>query len=443
MKLNFLPIGFNFRGKRVIVVGGGNVASRKVNKLLSAGAKITVLSPVLSYDLKELSNSGMIEHKNLRFSLEALEDADMIISATSSKETNAKVSFLAHERNIPVCVVDDPSISDFIFLATSFIGDFVVAISTDGNHPRISSRIREFIDDHREELEVRVISGKRNQGGREKGGKVYLIGAGPGNPELLTLRALSLIKSADVIIKDYLVSEEIIKFSGTKAKVISLKPSKNRAKHGSKFRQQYLNQLMVRFANEGKKVIRLKNGDPFIFGRGGEEVEYLVSHGIYVEVVPGITSAFGAAASIFLPLTHRRFSSLFTVVTGQEDMGKEGETVDWKRLPQNGTIVVYMPVRNASGVQNRLIQGGLPGETPVAIVERATHPSQRVFHSTISNLSKTLEENNVSSPAILFVGEAAKFSSFIIKSLGEKELKRKEDNFLWKREGKKKRLTGI
>ncbi len=163
MKVNYLPIGINLNGKKVVVVGGGEVAARKIHKLLSRGAKITVLSPVLCPELKELSNSEMIEHKNLRFSPDALRDADMIIAATSSREVNAKVSTLAHDRKVPVCVVDDPSISDFIFLATSSFGDFVIAISGDGNQPGISSKIREFVDDHKVEFAVRVISGKRPQ----------------------------------------------------------------------------------------------------------------------------------------------------------------------------------------------------------------------------------------------------------------------------------------
>ncbi len=443
MKLQYFPIGFNLRRKKIVVIGGGKVASRKIHKLLIAGAKVTVISPTICPDLKKLYSSGLIEYRNLKFSPDALEDADMIISSTSSKETNVEVSLLAHERKIPVCVVDDPSISDFIFPATSFFRDFIIAISTDGKYPGISSRIKEFIDNHKEEIETRIISGKRNFERKAEKGKVYIVGAGPGNPELLTVRALALIKSADVIIKDYLVPEEIIKFSCTQAKVISLQPSENRVTHGSKFRQEYLNQLMIRFANEGKRVIRLKNGDPFVFGRGGEEVEHLLSHGIPVEVVPGITSALGAAASVFLPLTHRKFSSLFTVITGQEDMEKEEEMIDWNILPKNGTIVVYMPIKNASRLKRHLIDAGFPGEMPVAIVERATYPSQRVFHSNISNLSKTIEENNVSSPAIIFIGETAGFSSIILESLNEIELKRKEDDFLWKREGQKKRLTAI
>ena len=425
MELHYLPIGFNLNGKKVLVVGGGKVAARKTDKLLSAGAKITVLSPLLCPSLRELSNSGMIEHKNLRFSPDALGDADLIIAATSSREVNAKVSARAREKKVPVCVVDDPSLSDFIFLATSSFGDFAIAVSTDGHHPGISSRIREFVDDHKDELEIRVISGRRSQEKREKGGKVYLVGAGPGNPELLTVKALALIKCADVIIKDYLVPEEIIKFSGTSAKVISLRPSENRAIHGSKFRQQYLNHLMVRFAMEGKKVVRLKNGDPFVFARGGEEVEYLVSQGIPVEVVPGITSALGAAASIFLPLTHRKFASSFTVVTGQEDMNKERETADWQRLPQNGTIVAYMPVKNASGLQKRFIEAGFPGETPVAIVEKGTYPSQRVFHSILQKLSQTVKENRIGSPAIMFIGETARVSSNTLESLQGSDLKQR------------------
>src|SRR4030067_3154169 len=170
MKLRYLPIAFNLNGKKVVVVGGGEVAARKIHKLLSAGAEITVLSRVLCSDLKDLSNKGMIEHKNLRFSPDALRDADLIIAATSSREVNAKVSALAREKKVPVCVVDDPSLSDFIFLATSSFGDFAIAVSTDGHHPGISSRIREFVDDYKDVLEIRGISRRRPQGKGETGG---------------------------------------------------------------------------------------------------------------------------------------------------------------------------------------------------------------------------------------------------------------------------------
>lgn len=431
MKLHYLPIGFNLNGKKVVVVGGGKVAARKIHKLLSGGAKITVLSPVLCPDLKELSNSEMIEHKNLRFSPDALRDADMIIAATSSREINANVSTLAREKKVPVCVVDDPSISDFISLAVSSFGDFMIAVSTDGHDPGVSSRIRAFMDDHKYELAVRVVSGRRTEKRPEKRGKVYITGAGPGDPELLTIKALALMKSADVIIKDYLVPDDLIRFSGASAEVISLRPLEVRSAHGSKFRQHHLNQMMVGLALEGKTIVRLKSGDPFIFGRGGEEVEYLVSQGIPVEVVPGITSALGGAASICLPLTHRKFASSFTIITGQEDENKERETTDWSRLPQNGTIVAYMPVKNALRLQDHLMEAGFSSTTPAVIVEKATHPSQRVFYSILSKIGQTVKENRLGSPAIMFIGETVKISSNIREALqGIDEQKYEESNKL-------------
>lgn len=411
MKIKYLPVGLNVNGKRVIVVGGGRVASMKIKKLLSAGAMITVLSPVLCADLKGLSEKGIIEHKIARFHPDILGEADLLIAATSSKEVNSNISSLARERRIPVNVVDDPSISDFISLAISSFGNFMIAISTDGHDPGVSSRIREFMDEHKYELAVRVASGRRCGKRPEKRGKVYITGAGPGDPELLTIKALALMKGADVIIKDYLVPEEMIRFSGTSAEVISLRPLEVRSAHGSKFRQHHLNQMMVGLALEGKTIVRLKSGDPFIFGRGGEEVEYLVSQGIPVEVVPGITSALGAAASVFLPLTHRRFASSITMITGQEDLFKERETTDWNGLPKNGTIVVYMPVKNAPRLQERFIESGFPGNTPVVIVENANHPSQRVFYSNLSNISCIVRDHRIGSPAIMFIGEAAKVSS--------------------------------
>lgn len=425
MNLHYLPVGLNFKGKKVLVVGGGEVAFRKVEKLLSAGAQILVLSPELCSGLKELACSRKIEYQNLRFSPEVVEHPDFIVAATSSRMVNQEISIFAHTKKIPVCVVDDPSSSDFVFLATLFFKDFMIAISTDGNHPRISSRIRDFIRDHELELITEIISGKRHQEKREEGGKVYIVGAGPGAPELLTIRALALIKSADVIIKDYLVPEEIIKFSATRAKIMSLTQSEKRSGHGSRFRQQSLNQWMVQLAKEGKRVIRLKNGDPFLFGRGGEEVEYLISQGIPIEVIPGITSAIGASASIFLPLTHRGYSSAVTLITGRESEDKRKDYIDWQRLPKNGTIVIYMPIKNVEGLQRRLIEAGFQGETPAAVVEKATHPfQQRVFHTTLSNLSQTVKVNGIHSPAIIFVGETVKISAMTLQCLMDSKLEK-------------------
>lgn len=425
MNLNFLPVGLNFKGKKVLLVGRGKVAFRKVQKLLLTGAQILVLSPEVCPGLKKLSSEGKIEYKSLRFFPETVEHPDFIVAATSSRMVNQEISSFARAKKIPVWVVDDPSSSDFIFHATLFFKDFMMAFSTDGSYPRVSSRIKDFVKDHEPELVTEIILGKRDQKRREEGGKVYIVGAGPGAPELLTIRALILIKSADVIIKDYLVPEEIIKFSGTQAKIISLPQSERRSGHGSRFRQQYLNQLMVQLAREGKKVIRLKNGDPFLFGRGGEEVEVLVSQGIPIEVIPGITSAIGASASIFLPLTHRGYSSIVTLITGQEGEDKRGESVDWQRLPKNGTIVIYMPIKNVEVLQRRLIEVGFQGETPAAIVKKATHPlHQRVFHSTLSNLSQTVKVNGIHSPAIIFVGETVKISALTLQCLMDNKLEK-------------------
>ncbi|NIO16517.1 MAG: uroporphyrinogen-III C-methyltransferase [Deltaproteobacteria bacterium] len=420
MELTYLPVGLALKGKEVLIVGGGSVAEQKVKKALASGAKVTVLSPRVSREIKKREDEGSIRVARKGFSPgSTLISADLVVAATSSRDINASVSEACRRAGVPVNVVDDPSLSDFIFLAVSSFDGFFLAVSSDGRNPGVSARIREFFDENREEIQKRVVRGKRYTAEKNGLGKVYLAGAGPGAPDLLTVRALAAIKSADVIIKDYLVPGEVIGYSGTRAKVISL-DRKGVAGHSVRIdRQDYVNRLMVRLARSGKVVVRLKSGDPFVFGRGGEEMEYLESRGVTVEVIPGITAAIGAAAEAGIPLTHRDYSSSVLFITGKENPGKGECSVDLKCLPAGATVVSYMSVANVQALKDKFLRDGVPEGTPAAIVEKASWPDQRVIHTTVGKIDEAVRDRGVTAPALIIAGNAVAVSSRIMNRKGE------------------------
>jgi uroporphyrin-III C-methyltransferase/precorrin-2 dehydrogenase/sirohydrochlorin ferrochelatase len=422
MELTYLPVGLALEGKEVLIVGGGSVAEHKVKKALASGAEVTVLSPRVSREIKKLEDEGSIRVARRGFSPGNMKiPQDLVVAATSSREVNASVSEACRRANVPVNVVDNPSLSDFIFLAVSSFDGFFLAVSSDGRNPGVSARIREFLDENREEIQKRVVRGKRYPTEKNGLGKVYLAGAGPGAPDLLSVRALAALKSADVIIKDYLVPDEVIDFSGTRARVLSL-GKKGAAGHSVKIdRQDYVNRLMARLAKNGKVVVRLKSGDPFVFGRGGEEMEYLDERGVSVEVIPGITAAIGAAAEARIPLTHRDHSSSVLFITGKENPGKGGSSIDLKYLPEGATVVSYMSVSSAPALKEKLLRDGVPEGIPAAIVEKASWPDQRIIHTTVGKIDEAVRDRGVTAPALIFVGETVAVSLRMMNRKEEKE----------------------
>jgi uroporphyrin-III C-methyltransferase len=237
---------------------------------------------------------------------------------------------------------------------------------------------------------------------------VYIVGAGPGDPDLLTVRGLGLLRSADVVLHDYLVPEEILSLSSPKALRICYARRGKTAGHGSALKQEAIHRAMARFAREGKSVVRLKSGDPFVFGRGGEEAEYLAKEGIPFEIVPGITAAMGCAAAAGIPLTHRKLSSSATLLAGHEADGKGEPAIDWNRLPADGTLAVYMGVARIGELARNLVEkAGFSADTPFAVVESGTRRGQRVLRGALSDLPRRAEEAGIRSPALLFVGKTA------------------------------------
>jgi len=371
----------------------------------------------------------------------------LVVAATDQHEVNRLVSESAQRQNIPVNVVDDPGLSSYITPAIIDRSPLVIAVSSGGGVPVLarllrarleslipasyglladfSSRFRDRVKARFVDVEARrafwetVLEGPMAEAvmnGREAAataemekrlasaenspsGAVYLVGAGPGNPDLLTFRALRLMQQADVVLHDNLVAPELLELVRRDAERIYV--GKARANHT--LPQEDINQLMVRLAREGRRVLRLKGGDPFIFGRGGEEIETLAEHGIPFEVVPGITSASGAASYAGIPLTHRDHAQSVTFVTGHK---KDGSIdLDWPALVRpDQTVVVYMGLTMARELCAAFIQHGKPADTPVAVIEKATTPLQRTLVGTLESLPALISGHGIGSPALIIVG---------------------------------------
>ena len=428
------------------------VAQRKIEHLLKAHARVRVISPELCPELALYRDLGRIEYRPLLFSPAQLEGATLVVAATDEVAVNDAVSVSARERGILVNVVDDGPRCSFIFPAIVDRSPLIVAVGTAGSSPTLARRVRTQIeallparlgdlaayaarwreavkralpglpqrlrfwdgffngpvatgvlagdtagaDGHMQLAldEARAVAG-------ESRGEVYLIGVGPGDPDLLTLRAQQLLQQADVILHDRLVPEAILGRARRDAERINVGKTPGSHEHT----QDYINQLLLEQARLGRRVARVKGGDPFIFGRGGEELAVLREAGIPVVVVPGITAGLGAAASAGIPLTMRGMSQAVTFVTAT---GAQGGSLDWAALahPQH-TIVFYMSAAQLDHITAQLIAHGLPARQPVALIERATWPDERVLKSTLADLPRLAQAAKLQSPTLLVIGEVA------------------------------------
>ena len=450
-----LPVFLRLHAEPVIVVGGGHVAARKVDLLRRSGAQLTVIAPQLEDGLSSLVASGEVRHIAEEFHERHLDHAALVVAATSRAEVNATVAAAARRQRIPVNVVDDAETSTFIFPAIVDRSPVIVAVSSNGEAPVLARRIREQIEallpaklgalarfmgarrkavqralgiaarrpfwervatgavsarvlagdeagaarDFARELRASHLTSLPSTGGRGLG-ECYLIGAGPGDPDLLTLRALQLLQQADVILYDRLVPEGILERARRDA--LRVYVGKRTGSHTS---QEHINGLLVHYARQGLRVARLKGGDPFIFGRGGEEAEILARHAIPFIVVPGITAALGAAAAAAIPLTHRDLAQSVTFVTGH---AVNDDSLDWKALAgPHRTTVFYMGLAELPRIAEKLCAAGAPATLPAAIIERATLPEQRTVQGTLANIAELARAAGVSPPALLIVGDVA------------------------------------
>ncbi len=450
MTARLFPLFADVHNRTVLVVGGGSVARRKIAALLETGARIVVGAPALDPELAALADDGRIETITGDFIESWLDDAWLVIAATDDAATNRAIAIAAESRRIWANVVDDAELSSIHLPARVERGPLQIAISSGGGAPMLARHLREQLEIQfdeslgalaellqrsrariraklpdlpaRRRFFDRVLKGpipallrRGDAVSAERAlqanldettpvrGRVALVGAGPGDPGLLTLRALRLLNEADVILHDRLVSDEVLALARRDAELIEVGKQVG-GDHDAT--QSAIHRLLVEHAKVGKRVVRLKGGDPFVFGRGGEELEALQLHGIDFEVVPGITAAIACGAYAGIPLTHREHAQSVRFVTAHTKGADDG--VDWRALAQDRqTLAFYMGVSGLERIRDRLIAHGRNASTPIALVENGTRAGQRVVTGTLTQLPELARAHRVSAPAILFVGEVA------------------------------------
>ena len=453
--MDYFPLFLKLQKQPCLLIGAGEVALRKAELLLNAGASLRIIAPHWHPTLLAFKAAGRLTGELRAYQAGDETGQRLVIAASASRTLNSAIYAACEAQNILVNVVD--SLEECRFIVPSIVdrSPLQIAISTAGHAPVLARQVREQLEGllpHaygalallmgkmrpvikaqinepsarrrfwqkalksaavEEALAGNVQAAEQNllaqltqlnkpeQGSENtpEQGAVYLVGAGPGNPDLLTFRALHLMQRADVVLYDNLVSPAIVELVRRDARRIYV--GKIADKHP--LPQEEINRLMVKLAQEGQEVLRLKGGDPFIFGRGGEEIEELVEAGIRFEVVPGITSAAGASCYAGIPLTHRDYAQSVTFVTGHRRAGEV--ELDWPRLvSESETVVVYMGVQQAEIICQKLIAHGRKAETLVAIIERATTPKQRVVTGTLANLADKIAEYEIKPPALIIIG---------------------------------------
>jgi uroporphyrin-III C-methyltransferase / precorrin-2 dehydrogenase / sirohydrochlorin ferrochelatase len=447
--VNYFPVFFDLTAQRVLVVGGGEVALRKVALLERSGASVFLVAPEVLPELKQRAAEGLMNLAIREFAPADLDGARLVIVATSRRAVNRWIASLSEARGIPVNVVDDREASRFIVPAIIDRDPVLVAISTGGASPVLARRLRERLEaaipkkigslavwlralrhaarrrlrgtDERRRFFEAVVDGAaarrfiegdargaqviaqqllaRSAVAAKPAGEVTLVGAGPGDPELLTLKALRALQDADVILHDRLVPEGLLDMARRDAARICV--GKAAGNLGST--QEEINALLIEHALKGSRVVRLKGGDPFIFGRGGEELEALAKARINFSVIPGVTAAAGCAAYAGIPLTHRDHAHSVTFVAGHAD--KEGREPDWDALAKPGmTAVFYMGLARVERIATQLVAHGASATLPAAVIAQGTLLGQRVITGTLADIAAVTAGSEIQSPALLIVG---------------------------------------
>ncbi|AVN48326.1 uroporphyrinogen-III C-methyltransferase [Serratia marcescens] len=447
--MDYLPIFADLKQRPVLVVGGGDVAARKVDLLQRAGAEIRIVAQSLSPELEQQRQQGQLLWLGKTFDPQQLDDVFLAIAATDDNALNAAVFAEADKRRVLANVVDDQPRCSFIFPSIIDRSPLVVAVSSSGQAPVLARLLREKLEAllpaslgqmaqvagrWRGQAKQRLASiGERRRfwekafGGRfatlvangqtaqaerqleqdlqsfaagDEGaqGEIALVGAGPGDVGLLTLRGLQVMQQADVVLYDHLVSGEILDLVRRDAERICV--GKRAGAHS--VIQEETNRLLVELAQQGKRVVRLKGGDPFIFGRGGEELQVAAAAGIPFQVVPGVTAAAGATAYAGIPLTHRDHAQSVTFITGH--CRPDGDGLDWADLARaRQTLAIYMGTMKAADISQRLIAHGRAAGTPVAVISRGTRADQQVQIGTLDQLEHLAQRAPL--PALLVIGE--------------------------------------
>lgn len=451
--VDYFPAFLRLTDRPCLLVGGGDVAARKARLLHAAGARITIVAPLLNTENSALVASGRARHIAREFCRSDVEGQWLVVAATDDADTQRAVSAAADAAGIFCNSVDDVDGSSYITPAIVDRGAVVVAVSSGGAAPVLARRIRMQIEALLPASTAKIAAFARDWRGRvaqvipdafrrrrfwetvfdgriarlvQRGaadearqammgmlensdtrrpaaGEAWLVGAGPGDPELLTLRALQAMQAADVILHDRLVSASVLALARRDAERIAVGKEPGCRRNS----QEEINELLVSLVSAGKRVCRLKGGDPFIFGRGGEEAEALEAAGLPYQVVPGITAAAGCAAYAGIPLTHRDAAQSLVLLTAH---GKDSvDTLDWASLARDRqTLAVYMAVRRFGELMNRLIEHGRPADTPLAIIENGTTPEQRVIRGNLGQLTLLADAHQVRAPAMLIIGEVAR-----------------------------------
>ena len=452
--MDHLPIFINVRQNPCLVIGGGDIALRKINLLIKAQAQVDCLSPLFCEGITNLSQNGDVNLIQKRFESDDIKDYAIIIASTDDSSVNALISKSAKKARIPVNVVDSPELSSFIMPSIVDRSPVIIAVSSAGRAPVLARIIRakletvipsaygvlaEIAGEYRQKVKDRfskikdrrafwesifsgviaekVFSGRINeakddidkqlkQASQMELGEVYLVGAGPGDPDLLTFKALRLIQQADVVLYDRLVSKGVMELVRRDSELIYVGK-----KGGSQesTRQIDINDQLVELAKSGKRVCRLKGGDPFIFGRGGEEIESLSEHGIPFQVVPGITAASGCSSYAGIPLTHRDYSQSCRFVTAHLKNGTTNLPWDEFVIDQQ-TIVFYMALSGANYICQKLMEHGMDKDMPIAIIEKGTMPEQKVYISSLTKLPDLLATEDIHAPTLMIVGEVVKLN---------------------------------
>ena len=452
--MDHLPIFINVRQNPCLVIGGGDIALRKINLLIKAQAKVDCLSPLFCEGITNLSQNGDVNLIQKRFESDDIKEYAIIIASTDDSSVNALISKSAKKARIPVNVVDSPELSSFIMPSIVDRSPVIIAVSSAGRAPVLARIIRakletvipsaygvlaEIAGEYRQKVKDRfskikdrrafwesifsgviaekVFSGRINeakddiekqlkQASQMELGEVYLVGAGPGDPDLLTFKALRLIQQADVVLYDRLVSKGVMELVRRDSELIYVGK-----KGGSQesTRQIDINDQLVELAKSGKRVCRLKGGDPFIFGRGGEEIESLSEHGIPFQVVPGITAASGCSSYAGIPLTHRDYSQSCRFVTAHLKNGTTNLPWDEFVIDQQ-TIVFYMALSGANYICQKLMEHGMDKDMPIAIIEKGTMPEQKVYISSLTKLPDLLATEDIHAPTLMIVGEVVKLN---------------------------------
>jgi uroporphyrin-III C-methyltransferase/precorrin-2 dehydrogenase/sirohydrochlorin ferrochelatase len=398
------PVGLRLAGRRVVVVGGGQVAHRRVAGLLEARAQVTVVSPEVTPALEALVAPGSVTWHPRQYVPGDLAGAWYAVAATDDPTANAAVAAEA-ERNRVFCArADDRSASSVWTPAVGRQGDLVVGVHGGGD-PQRAVGVRDAV---LAGLTDGSIADRASRAPSVAAGSVVLVGGGPGDPGLVTVRGRQAVAGADVVVADHLAPQALLASLPPEVEVIDA----SKLPRGRSMAQEQINALLIDRARQGKRVVRLKGGDPFVFGRGYEELEACAAAGVPVEVVPGITSAIAVPGLAGIPVTHRGMTHEFVVVSGHVPPGHPASLVDWAALGRlRGTVVVLMGVDTAPAIAAALVAHGRAAETPVAVISDGATPAQRVFRTTLTGLAQTIADEDVRPPAVWVVGDVVGLST--------------------------------